>query len=304
MNVTLNDTQDVVNPETYVRYDPPDFRINYFLSIVESFLLTLSAELGDKTFIMLIILQLKANKFTVFLASLSAELIMNAISIFIGAFVDDLLYENLLDHIGMLFFITYGLFLLGACFKEETQSFESELLAVQNLNQNDNQYYKLLEEGKPRGKINEVIPEESDEEKLLDDAKYNQKIDINNNERKQSDDFFNKVQIKKNDDVDYFNFDDFKTIFCSMALSEFGDRTQMISMTMGALYNLTGTMLGSCTALTCSCFLGVYAGGKILKYLKERYLNFILGCLFLFYGSQVFMSKRRGGILSRDPTVV
>ena len=80
-----------------------------------------------------------------------------------------------------------------------------------------------------------------------------------------------------------------------MALSEFGDRTQIISLTMGALYNLSGVMIGSCFALICSCTLGVYLGSKIIGYLKERYLNFLLACLFLYYGSQVFLSKRKGG---------
>ena len=304
MNATLNDTQIVVHPQTYIRYDPPDFRINYYLSIVESFLLTFFAELGDKTFIMLIILQLKANKFTIFLAAVSAELIMNIISIFVGYTVDDLLYENLLDHIGMLFFITYGLFLLGASFKAETQSFESELLAVQNANEAENQY-KLLEEDREKNIINEVIPEEEDYSSLKkndnEEMLSNKKINV---EKKLSDDFFNKAPVKRDHNIDNFNFDDFKTIFVSMALSEFGDRTQMISMTMGALYNLTGTMLGSCTALTCSCFLGVYLGGKIVKFLRERYLNFILGCLFLFYGSQVFISKRKGGVLLGPGTAI
>ena len=42
-------------------YVEKDYDINFKLSIFESFLLILIAELGDKTFIMLIILQLKTN---------------------------------------------------------------------------------------------------------------------------------------------------------------------------------------------------------------------------------------------------
>ncbi len=49
-------------------YVEKDFDINFKLSIFESFLLILIAELGDKTFIMLIILQLKTNRITVFIS--------------------------------------------------------------------------------------------------------------------------------------------------------------------------------------------------------------------------------------------
>ena len=315
-------TSDVVEaPHSHVRYVVPDFRINYYLSIMESFILTLMAELGDKTFIMLIILQLKANKATIYFASLSAQLLMNILSVFVGFAIDHLLYENLLDHIGMLFFITYGLFLLGAVFKSDEQSFESELLMVEKMDKNEEDWeneekYKLLidNENQKNNKIIDlkqnldIIPEADSKDEITTNIKFtkNQSNNLsmsdneNNNidlENKNDNGFLkkNNTQKTKGESID---FSIFSTIFCSMALSEFGDRTQMISMTMGALYNLTGVMIGSCFALVCSCTLGVYLGAKIIKYLKERYLNFVLACLFLFYGIQVLKSKRGGGFIS------
>jgi len=58
------------NSPTLEPYVEKDYDINFKLSIFESFLLILIAELGDKTFIMLIILQLKTNCITVFTSSL------------------------------------------------------------------------------------------------------------------------------------------------------------------------------------------------------------------------------------------
>ena len=83
-------------------YVEKDFDINFKLSIFESFLLILIAELGDKTFIMLIILQLKTNRITVFISSLFAELLMNFFAISLGYLIDFLLYKNLIDYIGIL----------------------------------------------------------------------------------------------------------------------------------------------------------------------------------------------------------
>ena len=108
-------------------YIEKDYDINFKLSIFESFLLIFIAELGDKTFIMLIILQLKTNCITVFVSSLFAELLMNFLAIAMGYFIDFLLYKNLIDYIGILIAFIYGVFLLGASFREEDISFAKEL---------------------------------------------------------------------------------------------------------------------------------------------------------------------------------
>ena len=112
-------------------YIEKDYDINFKLSIFESFLLIFIAELGDKTFIMLIILQLKSNCITVFVSSLFAELLMNFLAIVMGYFIDFLLYKNLIDYIGILISFMYGLFLLGSSFREENISFATELVLNQ-----------------------------------------------------------------------------------------------------------------------------------------------------------------------------
>ena len=103
-------------------YVEKDFDINFKLSIFESFLLILIAELGDKTFIMLIILQLKTNRITVFISSLFAELLMNFFAISLGYLIDFLLYKNLIDYIGILIAFIYGLFLSNISFKASINS--------------------------------------------------------------------------------------------------------------------------------------------------------------------------------------
>ena len=127
-------------------YVEKDFDINFKLSIFESFLLILIAELGDKTFIMLIILQLKTNRITVFISSLFAELLMNFLAISLGYFIDFLLYKNLIDYIGILIAFIYGLFLVGASFREEDISFANEL--VLNQKNYEASFTDLLEESK------------------------------------------------------------------------------------------------------------------------------------------------------------
>ena len=77
-----------------------------------------------------------------------------------------------------------------------------------------------------------------------------------------------KDKIKKDDFL--FNWNDFLTIVGSMALSECGDRTQINSFFMAAIFDFKGVMIGSCLALLCTVTLGVYFK-KICKFLSETW---------------------------------
>ena len=66
-----------------VPYIEKQFVLTFKFSAIQSFILTLLAEFGDKTFIMQIILQLKTKKVTILFSSLFAKLLMNSIEIFI-----------------------------------------------------------------------------------------------------------------------------------------------------------------------------------------------------------------------------
>ena len=90
-----------------IPYIEKQFVLTFKFSAIQSFILTILAELGDKTFIMLIILQLKTNKVTILFSSLFAELLMNSIAIFIGWTIDYMLYKNLIDYIGIGYLVNY-----------------------------------------------------------------------------------------------------------------------------------------------------------------------------------------------------
>ncbi len=313
-----------LNPLNQPVYIEKDYDINFKLSIFESFLLILIAELGDKTFIMLIILQLKTNRVTVFISSLLAELLMNFFAICLGYFVDFLLYKNLIDYIGIMIAFIYGFFLLGASFREEDISFENELL----LNQKNYEasFTNLLDESKAEKKeenlknsrypLNEKLETISEVDASKEESKHFQiRKDGHNFARIESDKRLNELnkkddEIKKNDtelfevlndilDKDKNEEEDtnidinaFWTIFRTMMLSEFFDRSQLSTLSMSSIFNFSGVLIGSCLALSLSCYLGVYHGNKIIKVLKEKVLSFILGCIFIVYGIQVYIGKK------------
>ena len=304
-------------------YIEKDYDINFKLSIFESFLLILIAELGDKTFIMLIILQLKTNRITVFVSSLFAEILMNFFAICLGYFIDFLLYKNLIDYIGIMIAFIYGFFLLGASFREEDISFENELFL--NQKSYDVSFTDLLDESKAEKKeeslknsrypLDAKLETISEVDASKEESKHFQIRKDGHNFAKESEKRMSEInkkeeEIKKNDteliealneilDKDKEEEEDtnidinaFWTIFRTMCLSEFFDRSQMSTLSMSSIFNFSGVLIGSCCALSLSCYLGVYHGKNIIKILKEKVLSFILGTIFICYGIQVYIGKK------------
>ena len=304
-------------------YIEKDYDINFKLSIFESFLLILIAELGDKTFIMLIILQLKTNRITVFISSLFAEILMNFFAICLGYLIDFLLYKNLIDYIGIMIAFIYGFFLLGASFREEDISFENELFL--NQKNYDVSFTDLLDESKAEKKeeslknsrypLDGKLETISEVDASKEESKHFQIRKDGHNFAKESEKRMSEIskkeeEIKKNDteliealneilDKDKEEEEDtnidinaFWTIFRTMCLSEFFDRSQLSTLSMSSIFNFSGVLIGSCCALSLSCYLGVYHGKNIIKILKEKVLSFILGCIFICYGIQVYIGKK------------
>ena len=319
-------------------YIEKDYDINFKLSIFESFLLIFIAELGDKTFIMLIILQLKSNSITVFVSSLFAELLMNFLAIVMGYLFDFLLYKNLIDYIGIIIAIIYGLFLLGSSFREEDISFATELILNQKNYQSS--FTELLEESKQEKKeelnkskyhLDAKLETISEVDASKEETKHfqikkegynfpkveNINLNVNNNNSGNN----NNLQLKRNDSELGLFFDEildkgreteedkkldvnvFWTIFRTMIISEFFDRSQMSTLSMSSIFNFSGVLIGSSIALTITCYLGSYHGSKMVKILKEKVLSFVLGCIFIIYGLQVYIGKKRYDTQLTTPVV-
>ena len=407
----------IPNPDplqTSIPYKETDFTIGFLSSIIHTFILIFFAELGDKTFIMLFILQLRTNKVTIFYAALIGEILMNSFACFLGFIINYLLYQNFIDYLGILFFFIYGIFLFLWGFKKKDETFEAEFEEINNMLQSRKRRSSLVILGVEKEDINNkdlieddkynlnsvndinnktyvpnfkreltIIPEgdisredsiidnsmllsgkaekndddndfvlskknnlgfslnlrkpkksnESNEPKkksskdLLNDTNNSNNANKNmssglivsnvsnseedeDEEENQKDDEEKEIQqlraTKKNYksryyldyfdkninvELDYIDTKVFGTIFFTFCLSEFGDRTQLISLTASSIFNFWGSLLGSCTALFCSCLLGVYYTKPVIKTFKQKYNDLILGIIFLASGIQIYIFK-------------
>ena len=413
-----NPTQNPDPLNTHIPYTEKNFEIGFLSSILHTFILIFFAELGDKTFIMLFILQLRTNKVTIFYSALFAEILMNTLASFLGFFIEYLLYKNLIEYLGILFFVVYGIFLILSGFKTSEDTFEEEFQMIEEMHkQRINRTPSMIlgiEEDKEKTETNEkdkynlesvnkyndktyvplikkeltIIPESDisredsifNEENLLtvkkkdteeDDDSFilnkknnsgfklnlvkkrrdsnasndnnqsntnkNKRLSIdkkeseneititegsnivledenedNNENDKENEEKEDEIKLRgkpdllrsksryaldyldKNVNVNQPNIDGsiFGTIFFAICLSEFGDRTQLISLTTSSIFHFYGSILGSCLALFCSCLIGVYFSRKVMKFFKQKVIDFLLGAIFLGYGIQIFITKK------------
>ena len=158
-----------------IPYTEKNFEIGFISSIIHTFILIFFAELGDKTFIMLFILQLRTNKVTIFYSALFAEILMNILACFVGFLIEYLLYKNLIEYLGILFFVIYGVFLILSGFKTSEDTFEEEFEMIeemhkQRINRTPSMILGLDENEKENDKQNE-----NDKYNLESVNKYNEK---------------------------------------------------------------------------------------------------------------------------------
>ena len=79
-------------------------------------------------------------------------------------------------------------------------------------------------------------------------------------------------------------------IFFALCLSDFGDKSQLAIITMAAIYNIYGILLGSTIALVGTVTLAVLFGKWISEKISPKKLLFIGGIIFLSFGLETLYS--------------
>ena len=81
-----------------------------------------------------------------------------------------------------------------------------------------------------------------------------------------------------------------------LIVSEIGDKSEITTIAIAALYNLTGVLIGTMLAYVCTIIMAIALGKIISKYITETQMNFIGGIIFLLFALQILLGKL--GIIS------
>lgn len=76
------------------------------------------------------------------------------------------------------------------------------------------------------------------------------------------------------------------TVFTTVFMAELGDKTQLATMLFASdkEVNKLSVFMGASIALITTSAIGVLVGAAISNYISEKYLNYIVGVLFVCIG--------------------
>ena len=79
-------------------------------------------------------------------------------------------------------------------------------------------------------------------------------------------------------------------IIIMLCLSDFGDKSQITVMTMAAIYDLYGILIGSTLALVGTVTIAILFGTWICDKISTKILFLIGGILFLIFGCEILIN--------------
>ena len=80
-------------------------------------------------------------------------------------------------------------------------------------------------------------------------------------------------------------------LFGFLCLSELGDKSEISTVTIAAVYNLYAVLIGTMTAYFVTILIATFLGLFIGKFLTEKMMTIIGGILFVCFACQIFIIK-------------
>ena len=80
-------------------------------------------------------------------------------------------------------------------------------------------------------------------------------------------------------------------LFGFLCLSEFGDKSELSTVTIAAVYNLYAVLIGTMLAYFCAIAIAAFLGHWAGKFLTEKMMNIIGGILFIGFAVQILIIK-------------
>ena len=309
-NIEMNSSLDFqITNSTHIgnTYVENQFATFFGLSLIQTFLVIFLSELGDKTFILIMVLKIKStNSKIVFFASIISMFFINSISIFVGYCMDVFLYQNFIDIVAIAIFGLIGINLIISSFELEKTSFEEEVIdciegeiKVDKLKKQMTRNRSILH--KQIHIINSARSNNDLKEPLINKSKSCKQLITLENEPLSNNNY--DGIMKEGYKEDYFLPEDqsveeeinknffwifIKTIF----ITEFGDRTQFGMIAISSIYNFLGVLIGSFLALGLTIYIACYHGEKLAKLVSEKNMSIINGFVFLSVGMEIVYSNK------------
>lgn len=80
-------------------------------------------------------------------------------------------------------------------------------------------------------------------------------------------------------------------LFAFLCISEFGDKSEISTVTIAAVYNIYGVLLGTMIAYFFAIVIAAFLGHVVGQYLTEKMMSIIGGILFIGFAVQILIIK-------------
>ena len=245
-------------------------KISFWSSFGKSFIFIFLSEIGDETFLTILLYTSKLKANYLLLTSLLALFIMNFISIFLGRLASNFL-KKIIALISTIVFIIYFIISIYKFCTSSDKSKEEEL------NEKKEGFTELKEE-QIEGKVEENV------ENIKN--KYNEKSKDNQSKNK-LDQIKKVVGELKETEIQEGGYKYCKMLFIELIKNEIGDRSEVTTINMAAVYDYYGVLSGTMTAYFISTLFAILFGHLVIKNIKGKYMNLIYAFLFLVYALEV-----------------
>ena len=246
-------------------------KTSFLSSIAYSFSFVFVTDLTDKSVFLIILLSQKIPALILFIISLFSVLLMNYISILVGCYITKLISFTYLEIIACILFITFGILSLIESQKKENKMKDLMEKTKKELNSSENNDYQLMSDDI------ETNYESST------DLKYPSLISKNSNNSNKN------ISIENNSNNE-ISVGYVIAIILMLCLSDFGDKSQIAVITMAAIYDLYGILIGSTLALLGTVTIAVLFGTWICDKISTKILFLIGGILFLIFGCELLIN--------------
>ena len=245
-------------------------KTSFLSSIAYSFSFVFVTDLTDKSVFLIILLSQKIPTLILFIISLFSVLLMNYLSILVGCYITKLISLVYLEIIACILFITFGILSIIESRKKENQIKDLMEKTKKELNYSENDDYQLMSEDI------ETNYESNSE------LKYPSTLRTNSN--------ISNINVINENNNNGINTGLIIAIIIMLCLSDFGDKSQITVMTMAAIYDLYGILIGSTLALVGTVTIAVLFGTWICDKISTKLLFLIGGILFLIFGCEILIN--------------
>jgi putative Ca2+/H+ antiporter (TMEM165/GDT1 family) len=196
-----------------------------------------------------------------FLISNLVLLSWNLLSILIGLNMQYYINRNYVEWFGIVLFAIFGFMMIKDGFEMENNSVEEE----------------FLKEKEELEKANKSNTDTNDEENQISYLKNDNNLDDNllNKNDKDNSKLFNSVWA--------FGF--------TLLMAEFGDKSQIAAIIIGATLNLYGVILGTSLAHSICTVIAIVFGRIFSHYVTTKQITMIGGLIFLLFSILFLIEK-------------